>query len=452
MKALRLVGSMALVMLAALLLIPAQGAVEAGDAGQRARPTRVPRATATPVPTAGPTPQVSPTPAPATTTPPPPSGGSFFRVDSPNQPGRHNRLHGIAALSETERWAVGESTALNGTDARTLTMRWSGAGWQLVDSPNPDSARNILLDVDAAPGAPIWAVGVSGGATGPNEQTLVLRWDGVGWTHVASPNPGTGNRLRSIDILGPDDAWAVGDYSGAATNGWGQPLVLRWDGAAWTHVPAPQLGTEAKLNAVSAIAPNDVWAVGTLYANARYTSLILHWDGVRWSQVDAPHVGSTTYGNYLYGVAALSPSEVWAVGAWDAGRSTLALRWNGVSWAHVSTPNGAASDVDRHILQKVERGAAGELWAVGRSYWSGLCGGSDAAAYRSRVLIERWDGAAWAFVPGEDPSGPGGCTGQRNELEDVVSIGGETITAGHWYDSDLSQQIFKTLIEQRARQ
>jgi hypothetical protein len=55
-------------------------------------------------------------------------------------------------------------------------------------------------------------------------------------------------------------------------------------------------------------AANDIWAVG--YAgNSTFSA---HYDGTSWHLVRTPNVG--TGPNFLWGVAALAPTDVWAVG------------------------------------------------------------------------------------------------------------------------------------------
>src|SRR5690348_5341313 len=56
-----------------------------------------------------------------------------------------------------------------------------------------------------------------------------------GWAVVTSPNASSGhNSLSGVAVLGAADAWAVGSYRDAANRD--QPLILHWNGAAWTVV------------------------------------------------------------------------------------------------------------------------------------------------------------------------------------------------------------------------
>ena len=66
-------------------------------------------------------------------------------------------LEGIAALSPTDAWIVGEY------GAETFVEHWDGASWSIVPSPNADEstgALNSLYAVARVPGTrTLWAVG-----------------------------------------------------------------------------------------------------------------------------------------------------------------------------------------------------------------------------------------------------------------------------------------------------
>ena len=81
------------------------------------------------------------------------------------------------------------------------------------------------------------------------------------WTVVPSPNPGVaGNELLAAAIVSANDVWAVGE----ATNTTGQvTLTEHWNGTAWAVVVPLRQGERSVLNAVSAVAANDVRAVGS---------------------------------------------------------------------------------------------------------------------------------------------------------------------------------------------
>jgi hypothetical protein len=74
------------------------------------------------------------------------------------------------------------------------------------------------------------------------------------------------------------------------------------------------VGPDSGLYGVKAISASDIWAVGSL-ATAHYTNrnLLVHWNGTNWSIISSPN---GYYGrNTLSAVTATSESDVWAVGS-----------------------------------------------------------------------------------------------------------------------------------------
>ena len=109
----------------------------------------------------------------------------------------------------------------------------------------------------------------------------------------------------------------------------------------WSVVPSPSYDTRwNQLNAVAVVSANDAWAVRK-YPNPSNIdkTLVEHWDGNIWSIVPSPNQG--VQGNYLSGVAAAGPDDVWAVGEYSDSvntHQTLAEHWNGSTWSVVASP------------------------------------------------------------------------------------------------------------------
>src|SRR5947208_2221505 len=83
------------------------------------------------------------------------------------------------------------------------------------------------------------------------------------WSSIASPNVGTGsNLLYRIAAVSANNVWAVGEYG----NGNGSStLVEHWNGKQWSVLASPTVNgaTENTLAGVTAIAANNIWAVGS---------------------------------------------------------------------------------------------------------------------------------------------------------------------------------------------
>jgi len=160
-------------------------------------------------------------------------------------------------------------------------------------------------------------------------------------------------------------------------------LVLHWNGKEWQNVTTP--GQANMLSGVAALSPDDVWAVGGLAGEGGSESMGLHWDGTQWAgiglPVRKPPESAGPPSDYTGGIAAVSPHEAWAVGAYKTFEGsqpingiypvdTLVMHWNGSTWAQVPSPNptsmpgGSASD-QHDELNAVTAVHTGEAWAVG---------------------------------------------------------------------------------------
>ncbi len=72
--------------------------------------------------------------------------------------------------------------------------------------------------------------------------------------------------------------------------------------------------TSGQLNGIAAVSATDVWAVGRYGdSNGDEHTLIEHWNGSSWSAIPSPNPGGQSQG--LSSVAAVSASDVWAVGS-----------------------------------------------------------------------------------------------------------------------------------------
>jgi len=296
-------------------------------------------------------------------------GARWSEVPSPSVSNYSNHLHAVSASSEGNAWAVGGSH--RGSEFwQTLALRWDGAMWRVVPTLNL-SPITILNGVAALSPSDVWAVGeYSQGRQGQGPRTLILHWDGNNWKVVPSPDGGTEGALNAVAARSADDVWAVGSQS-SAPGAVPQPLALHWDGEKWTALPVPGAG---ELWAVSSASPQDVWAVG----NSGPRTLTMRWDGAQWSPVESPNPGDGA--NSLTSVAALSPNNVWAAGSQNVGGidRPLALHWDGTAWKASPAPY-----VGEHLsaLAGVAAATPDDIWAVG-SYIADSLGTSLTMALR----------------------------------------------------------------------
>jgi hypothetical protein len=131
------------------------------------------------------------------------NGSSFTQV-----PGPVSRT--VTAISPTAAWGI---SAANGA---TLT-RWNGSTWstfQVLPSNDWFSALTALSAND------VWAVGSQTTDANGDEATLTLRWNGAAWATVPSPNPQPGffPALIGAGAAAPATVFAVGQGSGTGGN------------------------------------------------------------------------------------------------------------------------------------------------------------------------------------------------------------------------------------------
>jgi len=348
---------------------------------------------------------------------------SAQRTPSPN--GAGNTLNAVAAVSESDAWAVGYQNDNNLNESRTLTQHWNGTSWSTIKSPNPGSTPgcqgsntgNFLNAVAAVDGNDVWAVGFSFTCTALL-RPMALHWNGSQWAVVATPKLNTNDNaaLNGILAFASDDVFAVGYQP--AKNGAVQTLIEHWDGSAWSVVASPNANNTGNvLMSISGTSPTDIWAVGDKTApGIEVRTLALHFDGATWSVVPTPNPvgGSSLDLNVLTSVVASSANDVTAVGFTLANQTelTMAQHWNGTKWSVAPTPNQSTVLGSLNTLRGLTAVSATDLYAVGFF--------NDAAsAGQDRTLILHFDGMNWRII-----NSPG--KGIAQQLNGAFALAGTT--------------------------
>ncbi|HEV3039130.1 MAG TPA: hypothetical protein VHA33_15225 [Candidatus Angelobacter sp.] len=96
-----------------------------------------------------------------------------------------NILFGVAAITDTDVWAVGSQEDANGV-WHALTEHWNGSAWSVVNAVDAGANGNQFYAVKALATNNIYAVGQQSGAGFPS-QALIEHWNGTAWSVVASP-------------------------------------------------------------------------------------------------------------------------------------------------------------------------------------------------------------------------------------------------------------------------
>jgi hypothetical protein len=227
-----------------------------------------------------------------------------------------------------------------GRGTRAAAASLTGTGWQVVPSASFGSQDNVLAGVSAAAANDVWAVGAYYPSGTSPLAALGHHFDGTAWTAYSLPNVGAQqNVLLGVSMPAPEKAWAVGYYeSGRFVQ---STLIEHFSGGAWSVVPSPSPSrTQNILYGVAAISDTDVWAVGAQAdASGTWHTLTEHWDGSSWSVVPAVDVGAS--GNHFYAVKANASNDVYAVGQ-QAGSgfpgTALIEHWDGIAWTVVAGP------------------------------------------------------------------------------------------------------------------
>jgi hypothetical protein len=261
-----------------------------------------------------------------------------------------------------------------------VAYHWHGSAWSLTATPSL-GVNAGLNEVSASSASDAWAVGFTLPSGYRVRQPLYEHWNGSAWSVVSGPGLG----LNGVADLSPANAWAVGIRG----------TVEHWDGTAWSNVtvpsPSPSYPAGANLNAITAVSASDIWAVGSFY-NTSFTisAFALHYNGSSWTVTILPQPAVTGPSSpILHGVTAVASNNIWAVGENEEvpglGITTLIEHWNGSAWSIVPSPTPGAYPT----LNAVAARSASDVYAVGFNEPS-VNGGVQ------QGLILRWNGSTWS--------------------------------------------------------
>jgi len=300
--------------------------------------------------------------------------GNWEAVTSPTT----SRLSGVEVVSNDDVYAVGGAYP---DSQDPIVLHYNGTEWLINSTVN--SSNQHFKDVSFSDADHGWGVGYqtrseyngsSWNHQSPNAEFLYgvdmvnanfginvgfyyqfssgITHYGAIQTYNGSVWQETSTRLDEtyldVDMLNADEGWIVGDADGGVylSDGLSKPssttassgIILHRPNAAASWISAHT--TDEVLFGVSAIASNDVWAVGN-------NGTIVHYNGIAWQTVSSPVTAN------LKEVVMISPTKGWIVG--DGG--TILYYSNG-SWQSVASP--VTTD-----LHDISVSPSGEAWAVG---------------------------------------------------------------------------------------
>jgi hypothetical protein len=159
------------------------------------------------------------------------------------------------------------------------------------------------------------------------------------WAIVAQHLP---SALMSVDGTSSKDVYACGSDKGAG------PLVVHWDGSAWTKLATGFSG--------------DLWWVHATPGGAFFGGaggLVLSYDGQKFTRLEPPFALAR---QTVFGVWGASPTDVYAVGG-SAGREGFVWHWDGTAFRSIDLP----LDVPR--LPNGEAPGMFKVWGDGTDVW-----------------------------------------------------------------------------------
>jgi hypothetical protein len=269
----------------------------------------------------------------------------------------------------------------------------------------------------------------------------------IGWQVVHEQLEGA---LLSVWGTSREDVWAVG---ADARDGTG-PIVVHFDGEAWTRVP-------------TGLTAGDLWWVfgfegGPIYMGGE-GGVIVRLDGDTFTPMTTPGTGT------VFGIWGASPDDVWAVGGASDATGGFAWRLSGDTWVpEASLP----ADVPMNAaIWKMYGSTANDAWLVGSNgvalHWDGATltpgdtgvgsslftvhekGGLYAAVggLASGIFVEL-EGDAWRNVtPDPPPMGMAGVTlGDDGSGIAVGALGAVYVRDGQaWAVEDLDVPLLENL-------
>ncbi|MGW1139434.1 hypothetical protein [Streptomyces zhihengii] len=201
---------------------------------------------------------------------------------APPQPADHGRLDDLAAGAPDEVWAVGyrhEPVGESDWDrGRALLQHWDGTRWSEVHPPFPAQATDTYLsavDVDAA--GSVWVFGSFTDADGEYTSAL-FRGDADGEGDLTRLSGDTGlNWVAELKATRGGIVYAVGDG------------ISRFDGTTWTKQNLPATLDTAMFDGIETRTTNEIWAVGHQRDDTLWRRpVVVRYDGRAWSTVAAP--------------------------------------------------------------------------------------------------------------------------------------------------------------------
>jgi len=232
-------------------------------------------------------------------------------------------FNAIDGVAPNDVWAGGwrnGQTTDGFVGGQIFLAHWDGSAWTQIPAPiTTGGSGSEIAGIKAIASDDVWFVG--SWINGSSWEALAMHWNGSTLEMVETPFPVPGGTpgwsLVTADGVAADDLWAVGAGSDGDMSL--APYVLHSDGSGWTTTPdVPMPGDWIEFNALLPLASDDVYMGGSWFAAAGgYGPLVMHWDGSAWTIASQAGGGGpmVTFGNGSV-LALGNPSLYWNGSAW----------------------------------------------------------------------------------------------------------------------------------------
>jgi hypothetical protein len=225
--------------------------------------------------------------------------------------------------------AIGVGIHFVGGDGTPLVLHRTDSGWSPIHVPTEPGARMIQLQDVTAAGSRFWAVGAF---RNDRPQAGWIGGDTWHWTHPIDPGDGE-DEFLGVAVAPDGTVWAVGKHQVGPDD---EPLVERFDGAAWSVVDLPSVRGSVVLNDVAVTPDGSVQVVGWRVLPGGVTKPYgLRLTAGRWRS-------ETPAGTGLLSGIAIAPDGTPIAVGWrptDGGDQILTMRFD-TSWTAVPDATG----------------------------------------------------------------------------------------------------------------